>query len=211
LNGSRLAAPIDHERLTQATVRKARWRVRRQITLSLLSFGKLLMYRDLDPTVWPQIGAHPIVRELFESRKSNVVAHASEYVFDEDHAPPVPHPDVVLDADSSQLSALVDAIRGRNLVIEGPPGTGKPQTISNLIAVALAQGKTVLFVSEKLAALQVVRRRLDQAGLGHFCLELHSHKSRKDAVLRDVEARLDASGSFASVPNHVPVQGRRCS
>ena len=183
-------------RIGHAIHRKSRWRVRPQITLSLLSFGKLLMYRDLDPEVWPQIRRHAIVQELFEGRKSDVISHASEYTFDDEQAPPVTPPGVVLDADSSQLSALVDAMQGRNLVIEGPPGTGKSQTISNLIAAALDQGKTVLFVSEKLAALQVVRRRLDQAGLGYFCLELHSHKSRKDALVRDVEARIDAAARF---------------
>ena len=87
-------------------------------------------------------------------------------------------------------------MRGQNLVIEGPPGTGKSQTITNLIAAALANGKTVLFVSEKLAALEVVRRRLDEAGLGLFCLELHSHKTRKDSLLTDLAARLKAHGSF---------------
>jgi very-short-patch-repair endonuclease len=185
-------------RLKQVVDRKVRWRVRSQMTLSLLSFGKLLMYRDLDPTVWPDIRRHQIVSDLFEGRKSEVAFHATEHTFDDDQPPAVTAPDVVLDADSSQLSALVDAIEGRNFVIEGPPGTGKSQTIANLIAAAIADGKTVLFVSEKLAALQVVRRRLDQVGLGLFCLELHSHKSRKDGLLRDVQARIEASRSFAS-------------
>jgi hypothetical protein len=87
-------------------------------------------------------------------------------------------------------------LRGQNLVIEGPPGTGKSQTITNLIAAAIGNGKTVLFVAEKLAALEVVRRRLDDAGLGMFCLELHSHKTKKHALLNDIEARLKARGSF---------------
>ncbi|MFW8194336.1 AAA domain-containing protein, partial [Klebsiella pneumoniae] len=87
------------------------------------------------------------------------------------------------DADSSQHSALIDAIRGQNLVIEGPPGSGKSQTITNLIAAALLNGKKVLFVAEKMAALEVVKRRLDRAGLGQFCLELHSHKTHKRKVL----------------------------
>jgi len=105
-------------------------------------------------------------------------------------------PALVVDADSLQHSALIDALNSRNLVIEGPPGTGKSQTITNLIAAALVRGKTVLFVSEKLAALEVVRRRLDEAGLGLFCLELHSHKTKKHALLNDVAARLKAQGSF---------------
>ncbi len=174
---------------------KTRWRIRRQVSLSLLGFGKLLMYRDLDAKVWPDIQKHPLVTELFDGRKNDTIVHAEEHPID---APELRHelPALVVDADSSQHSALIDAMRGQNLVIEGPPGTGKSQTITNLIAAALTKGKTVLFVSEKLAALEVVRRRLDQAGLGLFCLELHSHKTRKDSLLRDLEARLKSRGSF---------------
>ena len=175
---------------------RPRWRIRRQITVSLLSFGKLLMYRDLDPKVWPGIARHPLISELFEGRKNDTIARAEEYSIDSPEfngkLPPL-----VVDADSSQHSALIDALRGKNLVIEGPPGTGKSQTITNLIAGALASGKTVLFVSEKLAALEVVRHRLDEAGLGLFCLELHSHKTRKDSLLKDLERRLKADGSFS--------------
>lgn len=177
---------------------KKRWRIRRQITLSLLSFGKFLMYRDLDPKTWPEaesISEHALVKELFEGKKSETIAHAEEFQID---APELKAelPPLILDADSSQHSALIHALRGQNLVIEGPPGTGKSQTITNLIAAALANGKTVLFVSEKLAALEVVRRRLDEAGLGLFCLELHSHKTKKDALLNDLTLRLKAQYSF---------------
>ena len=98
---------------------------------------------------------------------------------------------LIYDADSSQHSAIVDALKGKNLVIEGPPGTGKSQTITNLIATALTQGKTVLFVSDKLAALEVVKRRLDNAGLGEFCLEFHSHKTQKRKILDDIKFRID--------------------
>src|SRR5205814_3181626 len=79
---------------------------------------------------------------------------------------------------------------GRNLVVEGPPGTGKSQTITNLIGETLAAGKTVLFVSEKMAALEVVKARLDRAGLGPFCLELHSRKSNKKIVLEELRRSL---------------------
>src|SRR5690606_7136781 len=105
-------------------------------------------------------------------------------------------PPIVLDADSSQHSAIVDVVRGKSLVVEGPPGTGKSQTITNLIAAVLAEGKTVLFVADKLAALEVVRKRLDDVGLGAFCLELHSHKTQKSALLEDIGHRIDASRKF---------------
>jgi very-short-patch-repair endonuclease len=183
------------ERFEPLLTQKKRWRVQACATLSLLSFGKLLMYRDLDSRIWPQIQQHPLVRELFEGRKLTTITHAEEHPID---APELKHdlPPLVVDADSSQHSALIEALRGKNLVIEGPPGTGKSQTITNLIAAAMLGGKTVLFVSEKLAALEVVRRRLDEVGLGTFCLELHSHKTRKDALLNDVAMRLKLHGSF---------------
>jgi hypothetical protein len=177
---------------------KKRWRIRHQITLSLLSFGKLLMYLDLDPKTWqtgPPISKHPIVKELFEGRKSETIGHAEEYPIDDPALKP-DIPNLIVDADSSQHSALIHALRGQNLVIEGPPGTGKSQTITNLIAAALVKRKTVLFVAEKLAALEVVRRRLDTCGLGFFCLELHSHKTKKDSLLNDLEQRIRAYKSF---------------
>ena len=182
-------------RFADILVQKRRWRIRRQVALALLSFGKLLMYRDLDPKTWPEIVKHPLVKELFEGSKSDAIVHAEEYPID-DPKLKTEVPPLILDADSSQHSALIHALRGQNLVIEGPPGTGKSQTITNLIAAALGKGKTVLFVAEKLAALEVVRRRLDEAGLGLFCLELHSHKTKKHALLNDLEARLKAHGSF---------------
>src|SRR4029077_12279343 len=92
----------------------------------------------------------------------------------------------ILDADSSQQAAIEAVKRGANLVLDGPPGTGKSQTIANLIAEYLAAGKTVLFVSEKAAALEVVRRRLDDRRLGDFCLDLHSHKANKRGVAAEL-------------------------
>src|SRR5207237_8490585 len=92
----------------------------------------------------------------------------------------------ILDADSSQHEGSAAAVGGANLVLAGPPGTGKSQTIANVIAEFLAAGKTVLFVSEKTAALAVVKRRLDARRLGDFCLEVHSHKANKRAVIAEL-------------------------
>jgi superfamily I DNA and/or RNA helicase len=181
---------------------QSRWRLRRFITLTLLNFSKLLMYLDLDPSRWPEgesIVEHSMVKRFLagynseqskEEESHEDLGFGEEYPIDEIDNVHTNYP-LIDDADSSQHSALIDAVDGKNLVIEGPPGTGKSQTITNLIAAAMAQGKRVLFVAEKLAALEVVRRRLDNAGLGEFCLELHSHKSQKRRVLDEVEVRLD--------------------
>ena len=186
-------------RLQDSVKAKRKWRIRRQITLSLLSFGKLLMYRDLNPASWPadeSIAAHPLVKALLEGSRQGRVERAEEFNIDDPELESEV-PELIRDADSSQHSALIHALSGRNLVLEGPPGTGKSQTITNLIAAALARGKTVLFVAEKLAALQVVRDRLDQAGLGTFCLEVHSHKTKKGALIQDLARRHEARGTFA--------------
>lgn len=178
-----------------------RWTVCRHATLALFNFSKLLMYLDLNPDRWPidaKITAHPIVRRFLEptltgdpSEPSFGAEYDIDALADVHHVYPL-----IEDADSSQHSALVDAIQGKDLVIEGPPGTGKSQTITNLIAAGLAQGKRILFVAEKLAALEVVKRRLDHAGLGDFCLELHSNKTQKRRVLDDIKNRLEKRGSY---------------
>jgi len=175
---------------------KPHWKVRRYGALSLLNFSKMLMYLDLAPERWPQssknILNHEVIQRLFTSQSSDDAgtnAMSTEYAIDTlDHI----HEKfpLIYDADSSQHSALIDAVNGDNMVIEGPPGTGKSQTITNLIAAAMLNGKKVLFVAEKLAALEVVKHRLDKAGLGDFCLELHSHKSHKRKVLEDIQQRL---------------------
>ena len=109
---------------------------------------------------------------------------------------------LVVDCDSSQLSAVHAAMGGRSFVLQGPPGTGKSQTITNMIASLLAVGKRVLFVAEKRAALSVVAHRLERAGLGTACLELHSEKSDPSHVTRSLVESLDqerpvSNGSFA--------------
>lgn len=174
-----------------------RWRIRRYVTLTLLQFGKLLMFLDLDSSRHPSILASPRVNELLgaKAHDSEPVDYCETYELDCKEAKQ-DLPAIIYDADSSQHSALIDALRGKNLVIEGPPGTGKSQTITNLITAFLAEGKSVLFVSEKLAALEVVRRRMDQAGLGDFCLELHSHKTKKDRFLQDIRQRIAKQKTF---------------
>ena len=184
-----------------------RWRIRRQASLGMLAFSKLFMYRDLDPRQWPPgkgPADHERVAELLglggSANSPSGDAYDGEYDFEGSGLGPTPSfiPPIILDADSSQHSAIVDAFAGRSLVIEGPPGTGKSQTIANLIAAAMDAGKTVLFVAEKLTALEVVRRRLDETGLGAFCLELHSDKTQKSRLVDDLKRRLELRGTFRS-------------
>ncbi|WP_168205891.1 DUF4011 domain-containing protein [Geobacter sp. FeAm09] len=172
---------------------RKRWRVAREMVLGLFSFSKLLMYRDLDPSRWPALTGHQNVRAILAGRneyESNEDRpYGEEYDLDRDSkAISLP---LITDADSSQTSVIIDAVHHReNLVVEGPPGTGKSQTITNIIAAALHEGLSVLFVAEKKAALEVVRSRLDQAGLGDFCLELHSHKTQKGQLHNDIAKRI---------------------
>lgn len=177
------------EKISQATKNKKLWRVRYQLTLGFLSFGKLAIWNDLDPIRWPSLLNHPLLNELFSGSSDKGGSLFSEdYEIDKHPQANLP---LIYDADSSQHSAIIDVLSGKNMVINGPPGTGKSQTITNIIAEALKEGKKILFVSEKLAALQVVRHRLNQAHLGHFCLELHSHKTKKKKLLGDIQERLD--------------------
>lgn len=178
-------------RIAHAVRNKRRWKVRRQITLGMLAFGKLAIWADLDTKKNADILDHKLINAVFSGGSNNGDGslHAEDYRIDEN--PEASHP-LIYDADSSQHSAIIDVLAGKNLVINGPPGTGKSQTITNVIASALSKGRKVLFVSEKLAALEVVRHRLNQAGLGHFCLELHSHKTQKKKFLEDIQARIES-------------------
>ena len=177
------------EKIQTAFRNKKRWKVRYQLTLGFLSFGKLAIWDDLDPTKWPGLLKNSLLQLIFSggSRKGASL-FPEDYDIDKHPQGELP---VIFDADSSQHSAIIDVMAGKNIVINGPPGTGKSQTITNIIAVGLKAGKKILFVSEKLAALEVVKHRLSQADLGHFCLELHSHKSQKKKILSDLQERVD--------------------
>ena len=158
------------------------------ITLGFFSFAKLLMYRDLDSKNWPnaqKLLSHSTISGLLADGFAKVDPVISEDAR-LDELIPAAKLDHVVDADSSQTVAIERVHAGESLVIQGPPGTGKSQSISNMIASAVLDGKTVLFVAEKLAALEVVKHRLEKEGLGALCLELHSNKAKKRAVLDEI-------------------------
>jgi very-short-patch-repair endonuclease len=179
-----------------------RWEVLDEVALGTFSFQKLAMWDDLgrnrdrlaphdlcravagDPGVQLRCPADlPKANELDRQAHPNTVFH-------------------ILPADSSQHEAIAAATRGASLVLDGPPGTGKSQTIANLIAEFLAAGKTVLFVSEKAAALEVVQRRLQDRGLGDFCLACHSHKANKRDVVAELSRCLDLPPQACRDPAH---------
>lgn len=180
--------PEDYEELSledyfgqikKAVAGQPRWEVLpNDIVLWFFSFTKLLMWRDLQAENWPvenSIADHSAITALLGEGYSREPPLCD----DSDPIEQVCPPDKcvhILDADSSQALAIEEVRRGRHLVIQGPPGTGKSQTIANLIAAAVRDGKRVLFVAEKLAALNVVKDRLDRCGLGATCLELHRHR-----------------------------------
>jgi uncharacterized protein DUF4011/restriction endonuclease-like protein/AAA domain-containing protein/uncharacterized protein DUF3320 len=173
------------------------WEVLEEAYVGLFSFTKFLMWNDLEQHA-PTLLDNPVVRHLVAEGGDEEPPWAHTRFgnprdLDADHAPGDTY--CPLNADASQLSAIFAAAGGHSFVLEGPPGTGKSQTITNLIAHSLATGRTVLFVSQKLAALEVVHKRLDQVGLAPFCLELHSNKSKKREVIEQFAQALNTAGA----------------
>lgn len=164
--------------------------VEKSVDLSILQFAKFRMWKDLDEN-WQSFIQAPLVRHLVESPTSEfadpaTIEDADANIDLDDLASRIPLP-----ADASQLEAVASAAVGRTFVLEGPPGTGKSQTITNLLAHAMSTGKKILFVAEKRAALEVVRKRLNDVGLGVYTLDLHDKGSRPNAVREQIRDSLD--------------------
>lgn len=171
-----------------------KWEVVEQAHLAIFSFTKFLMWKDLADRT-EQLKTNRVVKHLIDHPGEAFAHEAADERYSRLDAHYKPQ-DILAPmlSDSSQLGAICAVDDGRDLVLEGPPGTGKSQTITNLIAHTLAKGRTVLFVSEKMAALEVVHRRLESIGLGPFCLELHSSKAKKSEVLQQLGKSLDVPG-----------------
>ena len=166
--------------LRKAVMGQARWDVLESAYLGIFSFSQFVMWNDIRNRS-EDLSKNKIVKSLIDGRLSWEAEplEAGDKVEESGVLMPMA-------ADASQLFAIRSACEGKSFVLHGPPGTGKSQTITSLIANALAEGKSVLFAAEKMAALEVVQKRLDKIGIGAFCLELHSNKARKKEVLEQL-------------------------
>jgi hypothetical protein len=186
-SGIDLEAALDAMRIAVAEAGLP-YRVEHTADLAILQFAKFRLWKDLDEH-WPAFLENPLVRHLVEQphQAFDDPAEPLPDAFDLDELDascPVP-------ADASQLKAVAEAVHGRTFVLEGPPGTGKSQTITNMLTRAVAEGRRVLFVAEKRAALDVVRQRMDAVGMGDFSLDLHDKGSKPAVVRAQIKAALD--------------------
>ena len=194
------------------------WRVEDKVFLGAFAYSKLAMWRDLGTlrengttnnvirvlsglSQPRQINATPLERNLAISDGKMGGGKLDDLLVIKDQY-------AVLPTDYSQLKAVALADQGANLVIHGPPGTGKSQTIANIIATFIAKGKTVLFVSEKKAALDVVKKRLDDAELGLFCLDMHSERGRKANVYQQLRESVDDRRSVRIIDRQLASLGK---
>ena len=167
---------------------KRGWRISRECCIGLMSFLKITMYNDLVDNE-KNIKNHPIIRAFAgEENAINIVDDSKQFFNHDEISNMKTFP--VMEADSSQQDAIELSKNGVSFVLQGPPGTGKSQTITNIIAEGIADGKKVLFVSEKQAALDVVYKRLKAASLAAFCLPLHNHKADKRDVINEIGSNL---------------------
>lgn len=182
-----------------------RWDVLDECHLGLFSFSKFVMWNDLKVRA-KELKKNKIVGSLMAGKLNWTPQEIETDNLDRKYEPK--NIFCPISADSSQLNAIVSAADNKSFILHGPPGTGKSQTITNIIANALGNGKTVLFVAEKMAALSVVQKRLAQIGLEPFCLELYSNKAKKKDVLEQLKkaseiARISPSESFNTESNKI--------
>jgi len=175
--------------IRSALEHKKQWDVEEECILGIFSFSKFVMWSDIH-NHRKELLSNEIIHSLVEQK---LTWQPQPLISDLKSTDREQHPDEIalpVSADSSQMTAVIEAGKGNSFILYGPPGTGKSQTITNLIANALYQGKRVLFVAEKMAALSVVQKRLEKIGLDPFCLEMHSNKITKRHVLEQLNKAL---------------------
>lgn len=161
------------------------WIIENSCYLGLFSFSKLAIYQDLTEN-FNLIEKHPIIKSLSKIPIEGLIKKNLPKIEDLDQKNDLNKTYQILDADSSQQLCIQYALQGQSFIMHGPPGTGKSQTIANIISEYVAAGKSVLFVSEKMAALEVVYNRLKDRNLEEYCLELHSYKANKREVINEL-------------------------
>lgn len=179
-------------RLQPILAQKHRLTVRHFVTISTLP--PMVLWGDLDPKKWPEgaFSEHRLLPGLIGAAEVLGAGGDSTIIDIDDPVHEARVPALIVDADASQHRAIMDMASGKDMALEGPPGTGKSQTITNMIATALSQGKRVLFVAEKQAALRVVSDRLRALGFGALLLELHGEKANRADIYNGISERLAA-------------------
>lgn len=180
-------------RAVERAVTGSPWKVEPRAVLTTFTFHKEVIFRDLMENQ-DEIAEHPTVQLLAEGPASDAALELDFHrVTDEELDAKHPPEELacVMDADATQRQCLIAARAGQSFVMDGPPGSGKSQTITNVIAQLLKDGKTLLFVSEKAAALEVVQNRLRELKLDPFVLALHSHNATRKAVAKELGQALD--------------------
>ena len=173
--------------IREGLVKKPNWNVMEECMIGIFSFSKFVMWNDIH-SHGDKMRQSPIIDAMVEN---DIIPVQEENKMDLDEAIKPSDMCMPLPFDSSQLSAIVESTKGKSFILHGPPGTGKSQTITNMITNALYHGKRVLFVAEKMAALSVVQNRLEKLGLGDFCLELHSNKATKRHLIQQLSSILE--------------------
>lgn len=175
------------------------WELKRWAVIGVFPSARLAMYDDLEmyhaaDSDGGDFASHPIISDLFGGTDATQETSGFGREYDVD-SPEIEKKVscLITDADSSQFSAIVDTADGKNLAVEGPPGSGKSQTIVNTIATFLDAGKKILFVAEKSAALEVVGNRLEAYGLGNFALSLQANRADKTQVIESIRERVGMS------------------
>lgn len=191
--GIDIPALLEAVRIAIKEAKQTNWYVSEGATVGTYDFSTFHIWKDLNDN-WEKLSESPLVKHLIETDGNDAYIdpvsaddHVSEEELDEELAK------VPVSSDGTQLRAVVKSLRGQSFIIQGPPGTGKSQTITNLLARNLQEGKKVLFMSEKPAALQVVKERLDEIRLDHFVLDLHSKNTSAGAIRNQLLAAMDAS------------------
>lgn len=179
---------------------KCQWKISGKSYIGIFSFTKFLMWHDIHhnrSVVEQQPLLKALIKNRYDFEDSEDSVDAGELEATTDLMMPI-------DYDSSQLEAVAASGKGKSFVLHGPPGTGKSQTITNMIANAIYNGKRVLFVAEKKAALDVVKDRLDSIDLSPYCLELHSNKTDKKSFFGQLSSsRLNYIGRHTEIPEDV--------